>query len=154
VSTFRVPAIAVLAVVSVLAILGSTDASAKTTSCPRQQILNQGYPVSAWSVSVQNTTCAAAKRALASATVWRFDEPSWNFDGNGVPTRFAPPGWSRCKQLDLWVTAYNWDDGNVVGSINRCTGSAAWVLSFHWGHTARWVVHLVGCTQSCLVTRS
>lgn len=124
----------------------------EATSCPSQRIPDSGYPISAWSISVQNTTCAAAKRALASAMVWRFNLPSWQFNSNDVPTRFAPPGWSRCKQLGLWVTAHNWDDDSVVGSINRCTGSGGRVLRFNWGHTARWRVHLVGCTQSCLVT--
>jgi hypothetical protein len=53
--------------------------------CPRQWIPSQGYPVSAWSISVKNTTCAAAHSALATGIVWRFATPRWNPDNSGVP---------------------------------------------------------------------
>ena len=129
-------------------------ASPKFRHCPNERIGNRGYRVSVWSISVERATCRAAHRALASAIYWRFALPGWNLNRNGVPTRWAPPGWRRCKELGLWVNARNWVDGNVVGSKNRCTGSAGRVLRFSWGHKGRWWVNEVGCVQSCPVTRT
>lgn len=110
--------------------------------------------MSAWSISVEKTTCAAADKALASAIVWRFALSAWNLDKNGVPTRWAPPGWRHCAVLGLWVDARQWSDGNVRGSKNRCTGSGGRVLRFSWMHTGPWWVNEVGCVQSCPVTRT
>jgi hypothetical protein len=129
-------------------------ASANVGHCPNQRIPNQGYPVSVWSITVEHTPCAAADKALATAIVWRFATPGWNLNRDGVPTRSAPPGWRRCTVLGLWVNARSWSDGNVRGSVNRCTASGGRVLRFSWVHTGRWWVNEVGCTQACPVTRS
>lgn len=129
-------------------------AAANVRHCPNQRIPNQGIPVSVWSIAVQNTPCAAAREALASAIVWRFATPAWNLDSNGVPTRWAPPGWRRCTVLGLWVNARSWSDGNVRGSVNRCTASGGRVLRFSWVHTGPWWVNETGCHQGCPVTRT
>jgi hypothetical protein len=139
-----------IACVSV-ALLCSGAAQANVVSCASQRIANNGFRIPVWAISVRNTTCRAAHKALAPMVLWKFATPSWRLV-NGFPTRYAPSGWRRCHQLGLWVNKRAWSDGNVMGSMDRCTGSGGRELRFSAGHTAHYWVNYVGCVSACPVT--
>jgi hypothetical protein len=59
--------------------------------CAGQRIADDGFRVPVWAISVRNTTCLAAHKALAPMVLWKFATPSWRLV-NGIPTRWPRAG--------------------------------------------------------------
>ena len=125
----------------------------------RPTVQTSGYPTRVFPCRFGRSR-SRTRRAQRLARLWLLPSSGaslrrpGNLDSNGVPTRWAPPGWRRCTVLGLWVNARSWSDGNVRGSVNRCTASGGRVLRFSWVHTGPWWVNETGCHQGCPVTRT
>jgi hypothetical protein len=66
-------------------------------------------------------------------------------NGNGVPTRFNPPGWT-CTELTEYFSTGNrlhQNDATLVGSVTKCDSNSDdnW-FRVTMGRVTRWAHHL------------
>ena len=109
--------------------------------------------MTAWSISVHNMNCAAARRALAPATVWRLlNRYGLTRKGTHGPLRSARTvSLHRTRAVGFGAALGRCECERLEESLHRHRRR---VLEFRWLHTGPWYVNEVGCSQACPVART